>query len=244
MTTSASSYSNVHNTIYRQERYDWRRRQVRRFILRGLGFNLLVKVDVQGTEYIPTSGPTLVIMNHIAAIDPFVVCGVFTSRFVVPMTKIENYEHPIVGLMARVWGAFPVRRGEVDRQALESTVALVGQNYPVLIAPEGTRQPAMAVARHGITYLALKSEAVLLPVGLDGTDQFPASLKRVRRAQVTVRIGRPFRFKTDNQRRVPRDTMHEMTEEAMYQLAALLPEHRRGRFSDLRQAQTHFLEFL
>jgi 1-acyl-sn-glycerol-3-phosphate acyltransferase len=238
------SSSQAHAVVYRQDHYTWRRRLIRRFILRGIGFGLLVKVHAEGLEHIPDSGPTLLVMNHIAAIDPFVVTGVVTSRFVVPMSKIENYHHPIIGLMARAWGVFPVRRGEVDRQALASTLELLAQERPVLIAPEGTRHPALAEAKHGMTYIAIKAGAVMVPIGLDGTEKFPGSLKRLRRAPVDVKIGRAFRFRTGGHRRVPRDEMHQMTQEAMYQLAALVPEYRRGVYGDLSQMTTEYLEFV
>ncbi|MBN1203254.1 MAG: 1-acyl-sn-glycerol-3-phosphate acyltransferase [Anaerolineae bacterium] len=243
-TSSVSSLSHVHDVVYHQERYTLRRRFIRGFLLRQIGFHLLVKADVHGLEHIPAAGPTLLVMNHIAAIDPFVVVGVVRPRFVVPMSKIENYRHPVTGLMARSWGAYPVRRGEVDRQALGSTVALLDQGYPVLIAPEGTRQIALAEAKDGMTYVAIKAGAVIVPIGLEGTDQFPRSLKRLRRAHVTVRIGRAFRFRTGEQKRIPRDELRHMTREAMCQLAALLPEYRRGAYSDLDRQTTDYLEFV
>jgi 1-acyl-sn-glycerol-3-phosphate acyltransferase len=204
----------------------------------------LIKIDVEGLENIPSSGPTLLVMNHIAAIDPVVVTGAAVPRYVVPMSKVENYRHPLFGLIARVWGVYPVRRGEIDRQALASTIELLHQERPVLIAPEGTRQPALAEAKDGMTYVALKANAVLVPVGIDGTHNFLHALKHLHRAHVTVKFGRPFRFRTDHRPRIPRDDMRQMTQEAMYQLAALLPDYRRGVYSDLSQMTTDYLDFV
>ena len=236
--------SHIHPAAAHQERYNLRRRFFRDGLLRPIGFGLLVKPTIEGREHIPASGPVIFIMNHIAAIDPFVLVGTVRSRYVVPMTKIENYRHPIIGLMARAWGAYPVRRDEVDRQALASTLAILEQGWPVLIAPEGTRRPSLSEAKEGMVYIAIKGNALIVPVGLDGTDQFPGSLKRLRRAPVTVRFGRAFRLRTGGRARVPRDEMHQMTRETMYQLAALLPEHRRGFYSDLDQMTTDTLEFV
>ena len=236
--------SHIHPAAAHQERYNLRRRFFRDGLLRLIGFGLLVKPTVEGREHVPTEGPTIFIMNHIAAIDPFVLVGAVTSRYVVPMTKIENYRDPIVGLMARGWGAYPVRRGEVDRQALASTLSVLEQGWPVLIAPEGTRRPHLSEAKEGMVYLAIKANALIVPVGLDGTDLFPGSLKRLRRAPITIRFGRAFRLRTQGQTRVPREDMHRMTRETMYQLAALLPEHRRGFYHDLDQMTTDTLEFL
>lgn len=239
-----SSRAHVHPVVSRQERFTLRRRFFRDVLLRPLGFGLLVKPHVEGREHIPARGPTIFIMNHVGAIDPFVVVGAVTPRFVVPMSKIENYQHPIIGLIARSWGAYPVRRGEVDRQALASTLALLEQGWAVLIAPEGTRRPSLSEAKEGMVYIAIKSNAPMVPVGLDGTDQFPGSLKRLRRAPVTIRFGRAFKLRTNGRARIPRDEMHVMARETMYQLAALLPEHRRGSYHDLDQMTSDYLEFL
>ncbi len=239
-----SETAHLHPAVPHQERYDLRRRLLRDYLLRPVGFGLLVKLHIEGREHIPAGGPVILIMNHIGAIDPFVVVGAVTSRYVVPMSKIENYRNPLIALMARSWGVFPVRRGEVDRQALDSTLAVLDQNRPVLIAPEGTRHAALEEAKDGMTFVATRANAIIVPVGLDGTDQFPGSFKRLRRASVTIRFGRAFRLRMDGRARVPRDEMRHMTRETMYQLAALLPEHRRGYYADLDRMTTDHLEFL
>ncbi|MBN2305907.1 MAG: 1-acyl-sn-glycerol-3-phosphate acyltransferase [Anaerolineae bacterium] len=245
MTTSDTSFSApVHTSVERQERYTWRRRFIRDVLLRQIGFRLLVKVQVEGLEHIPAAGPTLLAINHISAIDPFVVTGAVRSRFLVPMSKVENYRNPLIRLMADSWGVYPIRRGEVDRQALASTLALLKQDYPVLIAPEGTRNPALIEAKDGMSYIATKADAVIVPVGVEGTHEFPGSLKRLRRAPVTVRFGSAFRFRTEGRKRIPRDELHYMTVQAMYQIALLLPEYRRGFYNDLSQVDTGCLEFL
>ncbi|MBN1565821.1 MAG: 1-acyl-sn-glycerol-3-phosphate acyltransferase [Anaerolineae bacterium] len=242
MNTSAAS-PHVHPTVVNQDRYIWRRRLLLK-LMRSIGFGLLFKAEITGTDLFPESGPTLVAMNHIAALDPFVVTAAITARYMVPMSKVENYANPIVKLMADTWGVYPVRRGEVDRQALGSTIELLNQGHPVLIAPEGTRQVALSEPKDGMTYVALKANAMIVPVGVDGTEQFPASLKRLRRAPITIRFGRAFRFRTEGRKRIPRDEMRAMTQQAMYQIAQLLPEHRQGIYSDLSQAHTDLLDFV
>jgi 1-acyl-sn-glycerol-3-phosphate acyltransferase len=160
------------------------------------------------------------------------------------MSKAENLEHPLVGIIGRTWGVYPVRRGEVDRQALASTFELLRQGRLVLIAPEGTRSPAMQEAKDGATYIASKGGATIVPIGLEGTDQFPGSLKRLRRAHVTVRVGPAFRFRREGKGRIPRDELHRMTREMMWQIARLVPPQRRGVYGDLDDLTTDTLEFV
>lgn len=242
-TAEPPSLSHIHPVVLNQERLDKRRRILRDWLLRPVGLGLLVKADVTGQEHIPDTGPIIVVMNHIAAIDPFIVAAVTTNRCIVPMSKIENVKHPIVGLIGRLWGVYTVRRGEPDRQALASTLELLRQDSAVLIAPEGTRSPALGEAKDGTTYLATKANATIVPMGLEGTDRFPSTLKRLRRTPVTVRIGRPFRFRTDDRRRIPRDELRQMTHEMMVQIARLIPEDRRGVYADEIQWTTDTLVF-
>lgn len=242
--STTTKEARIHPIVERQERFALRRRILRDGLLRPLGFGLLIKPTVTNRDLIPATGPAIFIMNHIAAIDPFVVAGAVTNRYIVPMSKIENYSNWFVRLIADSWGVFPIRRGEADRQALASTLHLLDQGYATLMAPEGTRSPAMQEAKDGTTYLATKANAIIVPVGLEGTDRFPGDLKRLRRAPVQVNFGRPFRLKSGDRRRIPRDEMAQMTRETMWQIAALLPEQRRGFYGDLNHMTTDYLEFL
>ncbi len=227
-----------------QDRYAASRRFIRNVLLRGIAFHLLVKLDVQGLENIPTSGPTLIMINHISGVDPVVAMGIVGPRFVVPMSKVENFRIPILGQLMQWWGMFPVHRGEVDRAALQNTVDLLKAGILVLMAPEGTRQPALIEGKDGVTYVALKANAAIVPMGIDGTREFWRNLKHLRRTRITVKVGRAFRFKTNGREHIPRAEMAHMTQEAMYQLAMLLPEHLRGFYSDLSRATTETIEFM
>lgn len=243
-TDAASTQDHILTIIENQERYTWRRTILRDLLLRPIGFGLLARVRVEGREHIPPEGPTLVIMNHIAGLDPIIMLGVIRPRFLVPMSKIENYANPFLRLMSNAWGAFPVRRGEVDRKALTSTIALLKQGAAVLIAPEGHRQPALSHPKDGMAYVATKAQALILPVGLEGTTEFPGCYKRGKRPQVQVRIGRAFTLDTGSRERIPREELTQMTHEAMYQLAALVPDYRRGEYADLDHATTDYLRFV
>jgi 1-acyl-sn-glycerol-3-phosphate acyltransferase len=244
LSSSETSVSPLPPIVERQQRYTWRRRILRDWLLRPLGFRLIIKATITGVEHIPAEGPTLLVMNHIAFPDPAVVTGAVRSRFVVPMSKIENFKNPFIGTVARVWGAYPIDREHLDRQALETTIALLSAGHCVLIAPEGTRQPALIKAKEGFTYVAVKANAAVVPVGLEGTHLLGRNLKRLRRTRVEVRFGPAFRFTTRGRTRIPRPELHRMTHEAMCQLALLVDEQRRGYYADLSQVTTGTLEFV
>ena len=219
------------------------RRRVLRWMIDHLAFRFLVRVDgVEGLENLPATGGAILMINHIAFVDPIVVMGVL-PRNITPMAKIEAYRYPIFGVFPRLWEAIPVRRGEGDRAALAKALDVLRAGEVILVAPEGTRSPALRRGKEGVAFLGSRSGALVIPTALDGTEGFPSiSPRRWRQPGATVRLGRPFRFKTAG---VPpeRDELRRMTEEAMYALAGILPERRRGAYSDQGKASHTLIEF-
>jgi len=216
-------------------------RRVLRWLIDNIGWRWLAKIDrIDGIENIPAAGPAIIMINHIAFIDPIVVLGNL-PRNIVPLAKIEAYKIPVWGFFVWLWHVIPVRRGEVDRETLTRALAVLAAGEIVLVAPQGTRQPTLQRAKEGIAYLAHKSGAPVIPVAIEGTQGFPSlSPKRWAQPGVVVTIGKPFRFK-QTPGRLPRETLKQMTDEAMYRLAALLPEHRRGEYGDLSKATSEHI---
>jgi 1-acyl-sn-glycerol-3-phosphate acyltransferase len=219
-------------------------RRVLQFLIHQVGYRFLAKFDsVEGLAQIPSQGSGIIMYNHIAFIDPVAVLSTI-SRDVVPIAKTEALGIPFFGIFARLWGCIPIRRGEVDRDALESSFEVLAAGEMLLVAPEGTRNPALIEAKDGIAYMAVRSGAPIIPVAVTGTEGFPSmSLKRWRKPGIHIRFGRPFRFKA-TQGRVPKECMHLMTTEAMFQLAAILPAERRGAYSDLSKQTSTTIEWL
>ncbi len=242
MTAQSIEKSQGHLRHYEHARHTGMRR-ILRFLLRYLGFTLLAKINrVEGQENLPPSGPGIIMINHIAFIDPIVVLHVM-KRDIVPMAKIEVYDYPIIGIFPHLWGVIPVRREEVDRRAIQQSLEVLRAGELVLVAPEGTRGPAMKQGKEGIAYLASRSAAPIIPVAIDGTIGFPALrfTRPWRESGAVIRFGKPFRFRPEYQH-AGRDQLRLMTDEAMYVLSALLPPGRRGYYSDLSCATQNTIE--
>jgi 1-acyl-sn-glycerol-3-phosphate acyltransferase len=240
-----SMSASVQDYIAVQPRLSWRRRMLRGLI-RGIGFGLLWRVTVTGAENIPNSGPAIIMMNHTAMIDPVLCMGAIMNRFVIPMSKAENMRNPLIRPFILWWGAYLVHRGEVDRKALVNSIELVKSGQLILIAPEGHRQTnGLAEAKDGLAYVATKTGAAIIPTAISGAQGWEKKLKRLQRPHIHINFGRAFRFKTDGAARVPRETLAEMSHEAMYQLAlALADPSARGVYSDVSKATTNHLQFL
>jgi 1-acyl-sn-glycerol-3-phosphate acyltransferase len=93
-----------------------------------------------------------------------------------------------------------------------------------------------------MAFLALRADAPIIPVAITGGQHFGSNMKRLRLTPVKVVFGKSFRLRS-KQGRVKRDSLHKMTEELMYQLAAILPPEYRGVYSDLDSATERFLVF-
>jgi len=221
-----------------------RRRWILRWLLKHIGFRVLAKVDrVEGLDNFPESGPAILMINHIAFIDPIVILGCL-PRNIVPMAKVEAYSYPIIGILPRIWQAIPVHRGEVDRRALRMALEVLSSGEVILVAPEGTRGTCLQRGKEGVAYLGTRSGAPIIPIAIVGTVGFPSiSPRRWRQPGAVARLGRPFRFRSYS-KRPGRDELRRMTDEAMYVLAAMLPEERRGVYADLSQATTGTIEFV
>src|SRR5687768_790767 len=130
---------------------------------------LLTRTTVRGREHLPRSGPGIVVSNHIAISDPGILVGAL-PRPIALMSKIEN-DRGLWKLFIPMVGAFTVRRGTADRQALRTAERVLEQGRLLCLFPEGTRSDsgALGTAHGGAALLALKTGAPIIPVALTGT---------------------------------------------------------------------------
>lgn len=229
---------------YNHARWETSRRFLR-FLIRVIGFNLLARVDhVEGLENIPAEGPAILMINHIAFIDPIAVMHVIPHRNIIPMAKIEVYNYPLIGIFPRMYGVIPVRREEFDRRAIQLALEVLRAGEIILVAPEAHRHPQLQRGKEGAAYLSSRSGAPIIPVAIDHTIGFPTLRfsKRWSEPGANISFGRPFRFHPEL-KRASREQLSKMTEEALYILAKMLPEYRRGVYSDLTQATQETIEY-
>jgi 1-acyl-sn-glycerol-3-phosphate acyltransferase len=221
------------------------RRRVLRFLLRVIGFPLFAKIDhVEGLDNIPPEGPAILMMNHIAFVDSLVMVHV-TPRNIVPLAKVEVYDYPFIGIIPGLWGVIPVHRDTVDRNAIQKSLEVLRAGEILLVAPEGTRNHGLQKGLEGVAYFSSRSGAPVVPVAIEGTVGFPALrfTPRWRQPGIRIRYGKPFRYRTEF-RRSRLNTLRKMTNEAMYVLAGMLPENRRGVYADLTKATQETIEWV
>jgi 1-acyl-sn-glycerol-3-phosphate acyltransferase len=214
----------------------FQRRPVR-WILKQLSipaFAALTRIEIIGAENLPKQGPLLVVGNHFSFIDPVA----FVRMAPWPIEFVGGAVTPHAPLWTRIipflWGYHKLYRGTGSRDALRSAEHILNKGGVLGIFPEaGNWATVLRPARPGTAFLATRTGAPLLPVGLDGfTEVFP-SLFRGRRARVTVTIGEPFGpFQADGDGRNRRAQLDEIGHEIMRHIAELIPPEKRGHYSD------------
>jgi 1-acyl-sn-glycerol-3-phosphate acyltransferase len=120
-----------------------------------------------GLERVPQTGGGVVAVNHLSAIDPPLV-GSFSPRTLYYMAKAELLAVPLVGEILTWTGAFPVRRGEGDREALRNAREVARNGHMVGVFVEGTRQkfgyPGEVLP--GAMMIALQERVPVVPCGV------------------------------------------------------------------------------
>jgi 1-acyl-sn-glycerol-3-phosphate acyltransferase len=205
---------------------------------------LFLRINFDGLERVPTTGPLLLIYNHINMIDPLVLVA-WVPRYAVAIGKVEIFGWPVVGPLVRHYPTIPIRRGELDMAAVRRSLTVLRARQALIIAPEGTRSltGALQEAKRGMILLAQETDPLIMPVAVTGTPDFPKAFRPLRRVPVHYRFGRPFRFAWP-QGRLSRATMQQMADEAMFEVARLLPPDMRGEYSDLDSATRDWLQFV
>jgi 1-acyl-sn-glycerol-3-phosphate acyltransferase len=136
----------------------------------------LYRLRARGLEHLPEGGFVLA-ANHTSNFDPWPLgIPLLPNRQLRFMAKAELF-NPLLAPILRAGGAFKVRRGEGDVEAMRTAVELVRDGEIVVMFPEGTRQTKGLVKKHtarphtGAARIALAAGAPLVPAAISGTDR-------------------------------------------------------------------------
>ena len=205
---------------------------------------LLCRVHGEQLEKVPTRGPLILATNHVNFLEIPALHIHLRPRPVTGLANVESWDKPVTRFLFDLWGAIPIRRGEPDRAALRQALGVLEEGYILAVAPEGTRSGHGYLQRGhpGIVMLALQSGAPVLPLVFYGGERFWQNLRRLRRTPFHIVVGNPFHVQTDGAK-PRRELRQQITDEIMYQLAALLPPAYRGVYADLDAATETYLHF-
>ncbi len=207
---------------------------------------MFARLRVLSRGRLPRRGAGIVYYNHIHWLDPVLFCG-SCRRYAVPLAKIESRSWPVVGNLLQWYHVIFIARGAVDREALKATWQVLEDGDIAVISPEGTRSldGRLQPAKEGLAFIAKQVPDVwLMPCAVTGTPQFSWNIRRLfQRPRIALTYGRPFRLRWP-EGKVDRDTLRQMTDEAMAQLASYLPPEMRGAYAETDPGRNRWLEFL
>ena len=192
-------------------------------------FRATIKWEQHGLENIPSKGGVLVVSNHVSSADPPILAVCLFPRWPKYMAKIELFQKPIVGYLFALSGAFPVKRFSADLGALREAERLLKDGEVLGMFPEGHRSEKSELidAHHGTALLALRSNSLVLPVAITGSEQFRSGWSVFfKRPKVKVVFGHPFQL--NHEGRITRKAVEAASLRIMYEIAAQLPEKYRG----------------
>ena len=202
-------------------------------LLRGIA-SILLRIETEGFERVPLTGPVLLIGNHVNFIDP-ALAYIYHRRYVKGMTAVETRGRFLFNFFAWAVDAIYVERGTPDRRALQACIEALNAGWALYLAPEGTRSGDGQMQRglSGMTLVLLRAgtHIPVYPVAYIGLEHFWPSIKRLRRAPVRIVVGQPF-YVCPPEARASREVREQITTEMMGQIAALLPPENRGVYAE------------
>lgn len=188
-----------------------------------ISFYATSRIRFRGRHNVPSSGAFIIASNHLSWTD-IPLISLHFRRKVVYMGKDEYFSSNLAWLV-RFLGAFPVKRGEGDRQALRTGEDQLKKGNILAIFPEGTRSRtrAMAKAHAGLGMIALRSGVPVVPVAIWGSEN---ALKKFG-TSVTISYGEPMVL-TPKGKKITRGDIDEATDLVMRKIAEMMPPEYRG----------------
>jgi 1-acyl-sn-glycerol-3-phosphate acyltransferase len=197
--------------------------------VRGLARVFLPSTTVEGLRHVPAEGPCLIVANHQSILDPILIQS-FCPRPLHTMTKSTQFGVPVFGWLVRehLLG-FPVRRYQIDPQAVRVALRRLAQGRAVGVYVEGERSwdGQLQSPRLGTLRLLLKAGVPVIPCAISGSyDVWPRWGGGIRRAPVRIAFGAPVPLPRLDDRRARERALDATGAAIMGALRALLPPSR------------------
>ena len=188
---------------------------------------------VTGIENVPKQGALLIVSNHLTYVDQFFI-SVSLNRKVVFMAKEELFRSRVIRPLAHAFGAFPVRRGGMDRKAVQQANQILDSGQALAMFPVGmrSRTAQLQPAYPGSALIALHNSVPILPIGITGLEHATKGMVwgLRHRPEVTVNIGRPFYLPPVSDK-LTKAELAKLADYIMEHIAELLPPKYRGHYA-------------
>jgi 1-acyl-sn-glycerol-3-phosphate acyltransferase len=189
---------------------------------------LMFRPRVIGADNIPLEGRVIIAPLHRSNID-FAFVLFLSRRKAFFMAKDSLFSVPVLGRLVSAMGAFPVKRGSADREAMTISQGILEADEALVLFPEGTRQSGDAVTNlhNGAMFLATRTGSPVVPVGIAQSERaMPVGAKFPRPVRVTLVVGQAIHVPLTSER-TSRHGLDELTETLRSRLEQCYAEARK-----------------
>ncbi|MGM0432063.1 MAG: lysophospholipid acyltransferase family protein [Spirochaetota bacterium] len=206
---------------------------------------ILCTYDKHALDDIPSTGPLIIVVNHINFLDVPLISTLLGSRKFFGLTKRETWDNWLFRLLAQAWGGIPVDRDNPGMSTFRLAHKALDEGGLLFIAPEGTRSGDGRLLRGkaGPAAIALRSHAAVIPMAHFGGEMFWENVKRLRKTRITFRVGPQFVLRPFEQEDRKKERQI-IADQIMMQIARLLPSTYRGYYEDETSWSDDRLTFL
>ncbi len=171
------------------------------------------RMSVEGMEHVPSSGIFILAPTHRSILDTPISSGV-TRRRMRFMGADKWWSNKWFGKLLSLLGGFPVTRGSADREALKRCISLLEGGEPLVLFPEGERKsgPIVQPLFEGAAYIAMKTGAPIVPVGIGGSERaMPKGAKFIYPRKLQVIVGEPIVMPILDSPKLQREATRQIT---------------------------------
>lgn len=210
-------------------------------------FWLLTDLEIEGQENFPEEGegPLLMVGNHFSMVDiaAFVRVAPYPAEFIGGAIFVNAPRW--LAFLPRMWGYLPVFRGTGSTFALREAEKILSDNRTLAIFPEGGSHGRMLrPPRPGTAFLAARTKAKILPIGLIGMDEVFEKLGKFKRPKVKIIVGKVFGpYQVDAKGKERKAALARISDEIMMKIAALIPKEKHGYLSDDPELRSEVVEY-
>jgi 1-acyl-sn-glycerol-3-phosphate acyltransferase len=195
---------------------------------------VLSRPEARGLANVPADGPILLVSNHLSYADQYFI-AVHLKRRLIFMAKEELFRFLPLRLLVEGFGAFPVRRGGLDRTAMMEAHRVLDSGLALAMFPEGSRSRdgKLREAFPGIALIAAHNRVPILPVAVTGLQGLEKMIVwwAFYRPRVTMTVGKPF-YLPETAGRISKEERQALADYIMGHIAELLPPEYRGCYAD------------
>ncbi len=193
------------------------------------------RYTIYGRENVPENVEGLIaVTNHCSYMDApmLALCLPQGTRWKLFAARTREHEF-ITGWLLKKSGSIFIDRTTVDRKGLKEGLDAIKAGYTFGLAPEGTRnkEGIMQKGRNGAAYLAVKSGASVLPVGMVNTELWNVNYPKREITYLEAHIGEAIAM-PDLGRRVRTADLDAYTHYIMIHIAQQVPPRYRGYYAD------------